>query len=118
MIRQAAGVPSYSDSDEADQRNWEMLKMGVMITKASDSLKLISRAEVKVDGLTGIKRLYEYPLVDPNTYKITATQYNYQVMILKDGDLYNFRLYTTNTDTFKKYTQDADGLISSILFQK
>ena len=92
--------------------------MGVMITKASDSLKLISRAEVKVDGLTGIKRLYEYPLVDPNTYKITATQYNYQVMILKDGDLYNFRLYTTNTDTFKKYTQDADGLISSILFQK
>jgi len=111
-------IPSFSNVREADNYDWEGKKMGVMITQASDSLALISRNEIKVDGLSAIKRIYEYPLVNPSTYTIRAIQYNYRVLVMKDGDSYFIIMRTTRSDEFEKYQSIMDTLVKTIMFNK
>lgn len=92
--------------------------MSTMIYNTSDDLKLISRTEINVDGFAAIRRLYEAPLVDPVTYLVRDIQYTYEVLVLNDADLYDFRMVTTNADEFEMYTEVADELVNTIVFQK
>jgi len=118
LIREPAGVPAFSFVDEADLRDWGFKLLNVALTNTSKYLKLISLSDIKVDGLRAIRRLYEYPMVDPASSKVTAIQSNYQVLVLKVEDLYYIHLYTTNSIEFNKYIAFADGIVNSIVFQK
>ena len=92
--------------------------MGSKIVGAPDLLKLLARNDIVIDGLGAVQRLYEYPLVDPSTYKVIGTQYNYQVLIMQGKDLYVFRMVTDNSEEFEMYKGIADKLIYTIVFQK
>lgn len=116
FIREMPGFFVYSDVKEADQQYWDTTTIGVMITNTSDKLKLISRTVIALGGLSAVKRLYEYPLVDPSTGAITI-QYNYQVLVMKGKDLYYFKLTTTVAGAFEKYKWIADDLIATIVFK-
>jgi hypothetical protein len=63
-------------------------------------------------------RLYEYPQVDPTTYKLSGALYTYQVLVMNGKDLYIFRMVTTSNDEFEKYTAVADELVTTFTFLK
>lgn len=111
-------IPSFNNVKDADNYDWQGKEMSAMIVQAPDALKLISRSEITVGELPAIRRLYEYPLVDPSTYKIKATQYNYQVLVLKNGDSFFVRMTTTNSNEFDQYLDIVDKLVETITFQK
>lgn len=111
-------MPSHRNVKEADQWYWDNTSLSARLIGTSDRLKLLSRNEIVIDGLAAVRRLYEYPLVNPTTNKIIGTQYNYQVLILQDKDLYNFRVFTDNAAEFDMYKGITDQLIYTIVFQK
>ncbi len=110
-------IPSFNNVREADDYEWQGKEMSALIVQAPDALKLISRSEITVGGLPAIKRLYEYPLVDPMTNKLKAIQYNYQVLVMKNGDSYFIRMITTNSDEFEKYLEVMNELVKTIIFR-
>ena len=118
IIRQPPGIPSYRNVIEADQRYWNNTLLGASFVGAPDLLKLLARNDIVIDGLGAVQRLYEYPLVDPSTYKVIGTQYNYQVLIMQGKDLYFFRMVTDNSEEFEMYKGIAEQLIYTIVFQK
>ncbi len=85
---------------------------------APERLKLLSFDEMKVNGQDAVKRIYEYPMVDPTTQTIVGTQYNYQVLVMNGKDLYIFRMVTINSDEFEKYKELGDKIITTIVFRK
>lgn len=101
-----------------DLRDWDMRKLGATMTGASDYLKLVAVDGIKIDGIKAIRRLYEYPLVDMSTNKMTAIQYTYRVMVIVGEYTYSFEMKTTNADEFSIYTAIADGIVATITFHK
>ena len=118
LIRYPPGIPEYVNVNQADQSEWKAITLGASIINATDQLKLISRSDIKVGERVAVKRLYEYPLVDPATYALIGTQYNYHVLVMNGKDLYIFRMLTTESDEFNKYIPVADELIRTITFLK
>ena len=106
------------DAIQADERDWNNVKLGAMIVGASDLLKSISVDEIKIDSIKAVKRLYEYPLVDMVTNKVTGTQYNYHVMIVDGKYIYSFQIQTTSADEFTKSIEVADKILETISFPK
>ena len=118
FLREAAGIPAFSSVTAADNYSWQNIQLGAMLVQQPDKLKLISITRTVIGGEDAVIRQYEYPLVDPATYALKGLQYNYQALILKDGDSYEFRLTTTDPDEFKKYAPVADAIVKTIVFQK
>jgi hypothetical protein len=118
FIRYPPGVPELANVNAADQWYWQNTTLSATIINAKDHLKLLSRTNINVGERAAVKRLYEYPLVDPATNKIFGTQYTYQVLVMNGKDLYDFRMTTKNSDEFEKYTEIADELIKTIVFSK
>ena len=109
-------VPQPQNVEEADEMDWNMKEFGVIFTQASDHLVLISKETTKIDDVSAIKRLYEYPLVDPVSLEITDIQYNYRALAMKGKDSYFFLLYTTSVEEFEKYLDVVDQIVSTIVF--
>ncbi|MBI4731187.1 MAG: hypothetical protein HY781_03500, partial [Chloroflexi bacterium] len=80
------------DLQANDEKDWSLREWGVTMVGAPDLLKLVSVDEIQVDGVEAVRRLYEYPLVDPGTMQVMNIQYNYRVMFLLDGYMYLFRM--------------------------
>jgi hypothetical protein len=118
LIRYPPGIPEYANVNQADQSEWKNTVLGATIINAKDQLKLISRTAININGLPAVKRVYEYPLVDPATYKLIGAQYTYQVLVMNGKDLYVFRMVTTNNDEFEKYIAVADELVNTITILK
>ena len=118
LIRYPPGIPANANVKQADKRDWDNTVLGAKMTNASDYLELISRTEISIDNLEAIRRIYEYPLVDPATFAILETQYNYQVLVMQGEDLYFFRMYSTDAGEFEKYVNIADEIVRTIDFQR
>src|SRR5215208_529971 len=71
-----------SDVVEVYEEQWHRTREGAISIGAVDSLKLLSKEEITVNEIRAIKWLYEYPVLDNQTGKVTGAHYNYQVMLV------------------------------------
>ena len=89
-----------------------------MLVGFPERLKVLELDYIKIDGLPAVRRLYEYPLVDPATYELIGTQYNYQLLVLEGKDLFYFRMFTTSAEEFEMYKEIADKIVFTIVFKR
>lgn len=118
IIRTPPEMSQHDDVELADLADWGLKQMSTSMLQVSNLLKSLSRTKISVDGQTAIRRVYEYPLVNPATGAVEGTQYNYQVLIVSEKAEYCFRLYTTNAEEFEKYKDLGDQIVNTIVFQK
>lgn len=106
------------DAAVEEEESWQLRVMGTAIVGAPELLKLISVDEIEVDGIKAIRRLYEYPLVDPATGKLLNIESTYRVFLVLGESTYVFEMKTTSPEEFALYTEVADGIVSTISFHR
>ncbi len=112
------GFPDHRNVEETNQWDWDNTTLGAMLVGAPEKLKLLELTEIMIDGLPAIRRLYEYPLVDPATFEFKGTQYNYRLYVMTGKNLFKFRIYTNDSEEYQKYLNLTDKLVSTIVFKK
>jgi hypothetical protein len=116
IIRNPSGTPSTNDVVLVDQENWDLKFLSTRLLNVE--IKLVSYTDILIDDKKAIKRVYEYPIVDPATYKVKGTWYICQILVLNDNDEYYFEMRTEVADEFDTYLEVAEHIAGSINFNK
>ncbi len=107
-----------SDVVQVYEEEWHRTRENAISIGAVDFLKLVSKEEITVDNIRAIKWLYEYPVLDNRTGKVTGAYYNYQVVLVNGEHVFSFAMQSKSADKFAQYLPIAEKMVGTVIFRK